>query len=202
MLKRFESAAGCLASTFGACTLVRRSVFRPLLPTEDVDFTTPLDAIAQGYRVVHEPGAVVFEYTHAGITHQFRARRRMVAKNLPGTLRKFAILRNKPLIVGAIVSHKLLRWTTPALLATVAIANATVAPADRRYQALLRAQALFYLSGAAGFAGIASGRHLPIASSVSSYLVANAGFAAGLVAAVRRTSITTWEPLRGATSLA
>src|SRR5205823_5046181 len=79
-LKEAESTLGWLSSTFGACTAVRRSVYRPLGPTEDVDFTTPLDAVKDGYRVVHEPAARVYEVTHGDLRTQFNARVRMVTK--------------------------------------------------------------------------------------------------------------------------
>lgn len=197
-LKRLESDAGLLASTFGACTLVRRAAFRPLRATEDVDFTTPLDALADGFTVVHEPRAIVFEFAHAGIAEQFRARRRMVAKNLPGTLRKLPAIRRRPTLIAAIVSHKILRWTTPVWLVAALVANGRLAGRSRFYRTLLTAQAAFYATGAAGLATSSRGRDLPVASTVGSFLVANAGFAAGVAQAVRGTAVTTWEPLRGA----
>ncbi len=106
MLKAAESALGSLSSTFGACSAVRRSIFEPLAATEDVDFRTPLDAIAKGYRVVHESAARAYEVGHSDVRSQFGARVRMVTKNLPGTLRHMrGPVARKPLVILGIVSH-------------------------------------------------------------------------------------------------
>lgn len=194
MLKVAESALGSLSSTFGACSAVRRSIFEPLAATEDVDFRTPLDAIAKGYRVVHEPGARAYEVGHSDVRSQFGARVRMVTKNLPGTLRHLdGPVARRPLVVLGVVSHKLLRWATPFLL----LANLGGAVAIRRRRAgrfALVAHAAFWLAGAAGGLALRFGRKVPLASSVFSFLVVNAGFALGVVNSARRVQIVTYDP--------
>jgi cellulose synthase/poly-beta-1,6-N-acetylglucosamine synthase-like glycosyltransferase len=193
-LKQAESQLGWLSSTFGACTAVRRTVFRPLLPTEDVDFTTPLDAVRDGYRVVHEPSAQVYEVTHGDLRTQFNARARMVTKNLPGTLRKIdGRLLRRPLVLFALFSHKLLRWTTPVLLLAALALNIALA-AEGRLVPLLVAQLAFYLLILVGGLAEAVGRRVPIASSAFSLGVANAGFLVGIVNSLRRVPITFYEP--------
>lgn len=199
-LKRLESDLGLLASTFGACTLVRPEVFRPLGATEDIDFTTPLDALAQGYRIVHEPAALASDYAHEDLRAQFAARRRMVAKNLPGTLRKLPALTSRPELVGAIASHKLVRWATPVFLLSALCSSTVAARQDRLARAAVGAQAAFYAAGMVGAVAARTRRDVPVASTVFSFLVANAGFAAGLVASARRRRITTWDPSRGGSS--
>jgi cellulose synthase/poly-beta-1,6-N-acetylglucosamine synthase-like glycosyltransferase len=193
-LKQAESQLGWLSSTFGACTAVRRSVFRPLLPTEDVDFTTPLDAVKDGYRVIHEPAARAYEVTHSDLRTQFNARVRMVTKNLPGTLRKIdRRLLCRPLVLLALVSHKLLRWATPVLLLAALGLNIALA-IQGRFFALLAAQLAFYVAALIGGAAEALGRRVPIASSAFSFAVANAGFLVGIVNSLRRVRITFYEP--------
>jgi cellulose synthase/poly-beta-1,6-N-acetylglucosamine synthase-like glycosyltransferase len=193
-LKQAESQLGWLSSTFGACTAVRRSVFRPLLPTEDVDFTTPLDAVRDGYRVVHEPSAQVYEVTHGDLRTQFNARVRMVTKNLPGTLRKIdGRLVRRPLVLFALFSHKLLRWATPVLLLAALALNIALA-AQGRFVPLLVAQLVFYLLVLVGGLAGTVGRSIPIASSAFSFAVANAGFLVGIVNSLRGVPITFYEP--------
>jgi glycosyltransferase involved in cell wall biosynthesis len=193
LVKQAETKLGCLATTFGACTVIRRSVFRPLKPSEDVDFTTPLDAIVQGYRVVHEPRAVVYERTHSSSGEQYRARVRMVTKNLPGTLRKLPSLVGRPHIVLAIASHKLLRWFSPFLLLSSLICNLGLTR-SRGFRRLLGAQGLFYGAAAAGGLAAHRGRSLPLVSQAYSFVLANAGFLVGVINAIRRKEITTWQP--------
>jgi cellulose synthase/poly-beta-1,6-N-acetylglucosamine synthase-like glycosyltransferase len=193
-LKQAESQLGWLSSTFGACTAVRRTVFRPLLPTEDVDFTTPLDAVKDGYRVVHEPSAQVYEVTHGDLRTQFNARVRMVTKNLPGTLRKIdGRLLRRPLILFALVSHKLLRWATPVLLLAALALNLALAAQGRLVPLLVAQLALYLVVLVGGLAEIAGWR-VPIASSAFSFAVANTGFLVGIVNSLRRVPITFYEP--------
>jgi cellulose synthase/poly-beta-1,6-N-acetylglucosamine synthase-like glycosyltransferase len=193
-LKKAESTLGWLSSTFGACTAVRRSVYHPLGPTEDVDFTTPLDAIKDGYRVVHEPAARVYEVAYSGLRSQFDSRVRMVTKNLPGTLRQLdRHLLRRPLILLALFSHKLLRWATPLLLLAALTLNIALA-VQGRFIPLLIAQSIFYLAVIAGGLAQIMDQRLPVASSAFSFGVANAGFLVGIVNSLRRVRITFYEP--------
>jgi Glycosyl transferase family 2 len=194
MLKTAESACGSLSSTFGACSAVRRSIFEPLDATEDVDFRTPLDAIAKGYRVVHEPSARAYEVGHSGVRAQFAARVRMVTKNLPGTLRQVdGRLARKPLVMLGIASHKVLRWATPFLL----VANLAGALSIRRHwtgRVAVAGHAGVGLAGAAGGLALRLGRRPPVVSSVFSFLVVNAGFAVGVINSIRGVQIVTYDP--------
>jgi cellulose synthase/poly-beta-1,6-N-acetylglucosamine synthase-like glycosyltransferase len=194
VLKAAESRCGCLSSTFGACSAVRRSIFEPLGATEDVDFRTPLDAVAKGYRVVHEPTAHAFEVGHSDIRTQYEARVRMVTKNLPGTLRNMdGRIMRRPLIVLGIVSHKLLRWATPFLVLANLLAALRLARTPLG-KAALAGHAALAAAGGAGWWGWRRGKELPVASSVFSFMVATAGFAAGVINSVRGVQITTYQP--------
>jgi len=191
-LKTAESKFGLLASTFGPCTAVRRSIFRRLRSTEDIDFITPLDALAAGYRVVHEPTATVTEFAHDGVAEQFRARVRMVTKNFPGTLRKLGPLRRRPLVIFGVVSHKVLRWLTPSLLLALLVFSVTEHGALGR--TVLVGEAALYAGGLIGAIAWRFGRNVPAASTAFSFLVANAGFLVGTFRALRGTKVAVWEP--------
>jgi len=194
--KTLESHLGILSSTFGNCTAVRREIYRPLRASEDVDFTVPLEAIGLGYRVVHEPEARVNDLAHSDLRSQFQARVRMVTKNLPGTLRKWPLLWDKPLIGLSIVSHKLLRWFTPILL-LLALATNLLLAGQPAYRALLLAQGVFYLLGLLGAIGWLARRQIPLASSIFSFLVAAAGFFVGTLNSLRGIEIAYYRPYRG-----
>jgi cellulose synthase/poly-beta-1,6-N-acetylglucosamine synthase-like glycosyltransferase len=201
-LKAAESGLGCLSSTFGACSALRRSLFQPLLATEDIDFRTPLDLVAEGYLVVHEPRAQAAEVTHSGLREQFRARVRMVTKNLPGTLRRIdGRIARRPLVLLGIVSHKLLRWFTPYLLIANLLASLRLARRGGRHRLPLAAHAGLLGLGAAGAAGWRRGREVPVASSVFSFLVANAGFLVGVANSARGVQIAVYRPSQELASL-
>jgi biofilm PGA synthesis N-glycosyltransferase PgaC len=191
-LKTAESKFGLLASTFGPCTAVRRSIFRNLRSTEDIDFITPLDALAAGYRVVHEPSATVTEFAHDGVAEQFKARVRMVTKNFPGTVRKLWPLRRRPLVVFGIVSHKVLRWLTPSLL--IALFAFSVTENGVLGRGVLVGEIALYAGGLVGAIAWRVGRNVPAASTAFSFLVANAGFLVGTFRALRGTKVAVWEP--------
>ena len=201
-LKTAESDLGCLSSTFGACSALRRSLFEPLRPTEDIDFRTPLDLVAQGYRVVHEPRVLAAEVTHSALREQYEARVRMVTKNLPGTLRRCdRRIARRPLVLLGIASHKLLRWLTPYLLIANLVASVGLAR-DRGIRRLpLAAHAAVLGAGAVGAAGWRRGRRIPLASSIFSFMVANAGFLVGVANSIRRVEVAVFRPSQERASL-
>ena len=194
-LKIAETQLGCLASTFGSCTAVRRGSFRPLGPTEDVDFTTALEVVSEGDLIVHEPAARVFEITHGDHRSQYEARARMVTKNLPGTIRKLDRgIASRPLVALSILSHKVLRWLTPFFLLTQLLAAGAAARRRRRYAALMTPAICLGAGAAIGWLGELAKRRIPVASSALSFAVANAGFMAGVWNSLRGVEIRQWEP--------
>jgi len=192
IMKKLETSVGCLASTFGNSTAVRRSVYRPIEATEDIDFASPLHAISQGYEVVHEPSARVYDVAQATPGAQFRARVRMVTRNFQGTLRLWPLVWSRPLVSLSIISHKLLRWLTPVLLILALLSNVLLVT-ERPFRQMLALQLLFYAAGLVGAIGWRAGIPIPIASSVFSFMVANAGFLVGVVNSVRGVEITQWQ---------
>jgi hypothetical protein len=195
-LKEAESALGSLSSTFGACSALRRSLFGPLGATEDVDFKTALDVVAAGHRIVHEPRAQVAEVTHSSLRDQYAARVRMVTKNLPGTLRgcDSRVVR-RPLVLLGVVSHKLLRWFTPYVLIVNLLASIGLAFRGGRLRRVpLAGHAALLGATVAGAAGWRRGRRVPVASSVFSFMVANAGFLVGVANSARRVEISVYRP--------
>lgn len=198
-LKKLESDMGLLAYTYGNCTAVRSNVFRPLEATEDMDFTTPLDAVAQRYRVVHEPTATVGDVTYSDLRGQLRARARMVTKNLPGTLRKLPPIWNRPGVLLALFSHKLLRWLTPVMMILTFAITLDLAPRHPLVRWLLLIQILFYALGAVGGVAWRFSRKVVIASPVFSFLVANVGFLIGVLNSLRGVKIAMFDPYVAAT---
>jgi poly-beta-1,6-N-acetyl-D-glucosamine synthase len=192
-LKQVESDLGALAFTFGNCTVVRTAAFRTLPATEDLDFTTPVDVIEQGLRVVHQRTAEVYDMAQSDLESQFNARVRMVTKNLPGTVRRLPALRGRPLVVLALISHKVLRWLTPLIMLTCLVTSALLSSLEL-YAVVLSLQVTCYAVAAIGAIGALFGREIPIASTAFSFLVAQAGFLLGTLNAIRNVQIQYWDP--------
>jgi cellulose synthase/poly-beta-1,6-N-acetylglucosamine synthase-like glycosyltransferase len=181
-LRQVESDLGILATATGACMAVRRSLWRPLTPIDDSDFTTPLDVILQGYRVVYVPEAVAYDVPASSMRGEFRTRVRQTSKNLIGTLRRWG-LRNwftHPAVSWGLLSHKILRWMTPFFMAGALAANRFLLD-DPFYRLTLALQAVFYLLGIVGFVADAFGRRVPLASFVAGFCVACLGMGVGVI---------------------
>ncbi len=176
-----ESALGILHVATGAFMAVRRRLFVPLEPDVGDDAMVPLDVIAQGYRGCFVPEARAWDDHHADLPAEFRARVRMTARSLRATLRgmRRGRLWRRPVLLGAVVSHRLLRWTTPVWLlgsavgvgagvwplaprlwlgAAVAAATASLLPPLRHVALTAVVVNAAFLAGCVGaFTGVASG---------------------------------------------
>ena len=85
-LRAAESAIGILATGSGQALAMRRSLFRPMEACYGDDCVLPLDVRLQGYRVVQDSQAVVYDEIPSSIEGELRARVRMTARNWTGTL--------------------------------------------------------------------------------------------------------------------
>jgi hypothetical protein len=138
--------AGCIAA-------VRRHLYRPLPPDVDGDVAEALEVSAQGYRVVFEDDAVVYEAGESrSARDELERRTRVIARGLRGYWygrRVFHPLRH-PWFFLDLLSHRLLRWAVPVFLVVAFAAN--LALLDRPvYRATFLAQFVFYIAAAAGW---------------------------------------------------
>lgn len=183
-LRGYESRLGLLATATGACMGVRRGLWRELEPIDDCDYTTPLDVILSGSRVVYAPEAVAYDIPAGSLRREFSTRVRQASKNFIGTLRRWGMggWFRRPVISWGLVSHKILRWLTLYFMLAALLSNlALVRHAGCLYWSLLALQGMFYLAAAAGYAGEMSGKRLRGASTVFSFCVASLGMGVGVI---------------------
>jgi len=140
-----DSVVGATGALFG----IRRHLFQEL-PEGTLldDVFTPMQIVLQGYRVLFEPGAQVFDQ-EAELAGEFARKARTLAGNfqlvelLPQLLNP---LKNRLFV--QFVSHKLLRLLCPYALATLLASNivlvATGAPGWPLYVATLAGQLAAY----------------------------------------------------------
>jgi len=192
-LRSAESDLGILATGSGQALLVRRELFRPLPPYCGDDCIIPLDVRAQGYRVIQEHDANVFDAMPHSIDGELRARVRMTARNWTGTLSRPAVLNplQFPLTSLGLVSHKLLRWLTPFLLATIFVSSSLLALSGR-LRPLLWLQLAFYLSALVGWQLTRKQRPAWVFGYSFSFCLANVGFLLGMVKAFRNQKIVAY----------
>ena len=193
LLRSAESRLGILATGSGQALLIRRELFRPLPACYGDDCIMPLDVRLQGYRVVQNPHAIVFDTMPHSIEGELRARIRMTARNWTGTLSRPAVLNplRFPLTAIGLVSHKLLRWLTPFFLAVVFLSN-TLLAMEGRLVPLLWLQLGFYLSALVGWMLTRKQRPAWVFGYPFSFCLANVGFLLGMVKALRNQKIVAY----------
>lgn len=193
-LRQAESDLGILSTGTGTSLAMRRELFQPMASCYGDDCILPLDVRLQGYRVVQDPAAIVFDTMPHTVEGELRARVRMTARNWTGTLSRPALLNplRFPLTSLGLVSHKLLRWLTPILLATIFILNTLLI---FRHQQLFLwiMQMVFYAAALVGWISTRMKRPAGIFAYPFSFCLANVGFLLGLLKAVRAEKITAYQ---------
>lgn len=191
-LRRLEERAGLLHTASGPFMAMRTELFVPLLPDEDVDFSTPFDVLAAGYeiRLARDAWAVDVEY--ATLLGEFRARRRMVAKNLRGSIRKLVQTRAPLRLWWAFTSHKVMRWTLAVPMSAYGLGTALAWHLEP-VRILGAGAALVLAYGVVGGITQQAGRRgPPIAQSLARFMVAVAGMGVGVLRSVWGPTISRW----------
>jgi cellulose synthase/poly-beta-1,6-N-acetylglucosamine synthase-like glycosyltransferase len=192
-LRQGESDLGTLATASGQALAIRRVTFVPMKTCYGDDCVLPLCVRLQGYRVLHDSRAAVFDTFPHSIEGELRARVRMVARNWTGTLSQPALLNplRFPGTAWGLVSHKLLRWLTPFFLAAL-LAASTASFLHGRYVFLWLLQIAFYGSAFVGWLRTRRGEHTRVFGLPFAFCLANLGFFLGMVKAFRNQRIVTY----------
>ncbi len=197
-LKYLEGQRGCVLGANGGIYAIRRLLFGPLEPdTVTDDFVVPMRIALRGWRVVFEPAAVGLEETTEDAAREFGRRARIGAGNWQALARVQGLLDPR---IGfpcfAFVSHKLLRWAAPLLLALALLASVALSaqPGAWVYRAALAGQACFYALALLGRSRRAARGGVDRAAALANYFVGmNAALAVGFWRFVRGAQRATWD---------
>jgi biofilm PGA synthesis N-glycosyltransferase PgaC len=190
-IRALEDKLGILAKTTGACMSVRKQLWQELLPTDDTDFTTPLDVLLKGHRVAYAEDAIAYDVPPATIKNEFKTRIRQSNKNLYGTLRKWKI--------QAFIKHPFISWgkySVPFLMVGAFLSNLFLLPASFFYQITCSFQIVFYLSALLGFIANFVNIRIPIISTITSFVVANLGIMIGVFNVFLGNIYSSYRPLK------
>ena len=149
-IRRQESRVGSTVGVTGALYAVRRSLYRPLDPGTILDdVEVPLQVISQGYRVVFESSALVFDRPARSGREEFRRKVRTLAGNYQVFLRYSRLLLPGSPISWQFWSHKLLRTVVPLWLALIFFSSLQLHGIF--YRVALVGQGIFYGMAALGW---------------------------------------------------
>jgi hypothetical protein len=124
-IRAAESDVDSVVGATGALYAIRRELWEPL-PAETLldDVYTPMQIAMQGFRVLFEPGARVYD-TEATVAGEFNRKARTLAGNYQ-LMRQLPSLLNplKNRLLPQFLSHKVMRLVCPFALTTLLASNA------------------------------------------------------------------------------
>ncbi len=197
-VRRAESRFASQTSVSGSIHAMRRSLYRRSDPAFSLDVIDAVHTVAAGYRVVYENEAVSLEESRQRIADEFRCRVRIAVRGasmVPYILRSL-LGRGRIGYLFQMISHKILRWYLWLWLLIALVSSAILALQGGFYVIAFLAQAAGY--GLAVFGLIAGSRQvrLPLLSTLSFFVMANAAMAFGAIKALFGQRMPRWEPVR------
>ncbi len=146
-LRAIETDLGSIVGVDGGVDAMRRSIYTPMNADQLPDFVQPLTVREQGYRVVYQPKALLYEDALASANDEFRMRVRV-------GLRAFHALKDKAVLLNPfrfgifawqLFSHKVLRYLAFLFMITALAANIPLAlTGDWFWRGMMMAQIAFY----------------------------------------------------------
>ncbi|MDQ3652217.1 MAG: glycosyltransferase family 2 protein [Acidobacteriota bacterium] len=197
-LKRHESRVCSLIGVSGCLYAVRRSAYVPLYHEACSDFIIATKMVEQGLRTIYEPGAVCTEETNRQADKEMRMRVRVIAQTFTDLWRHRAMM--NPLRSGfyavELISHKVLRYLVPFLLAAILLTSALLAAHSVLFLAVLVAQLCFYAAAMLGWALERRGIRSRLLSLPHYFVLANLASVIAFYKFLRGERYARWEPIR------
>ena len=146
-LRTTETRLGSVVGVDGGIDAVRKELYQPMNADQLPDFVLPLRVIEQGYRVVYEPGAVLWEPVLRVTGDEYRMRVRVSLRAFWALfdMRKLLVPWNAPLFSWQLWSHKVLRYLCFIFLATSFVSNLMLLSKGLFYQIVFVLQVAGYL---------------------------------------------------------
>jgi cellulose synthase/poly-beta-1,6-N-acetylglucosamine synthase-like glycosyltransferase len=195
-VRALESRLSSITAGNGAIYAVRRDAYIVVDPIMGHDLSLPFNMVKRGLRAVYVPGARASEKMVPSLGGEFARKRRMMSHTWPILLRGGMLSPRgyPPGYAAMILSHRVLRYCTPALHAIALLANVALvaAGAGTLYTVTLALQ--LALLAAAALAGVLRLRPLLIARY---YVLTTASPAAGLWDWLRHGTAAAWEAAEG-----
>jgi cellulose synthase/poly-beta-1,6-N-acetylglucosamine synthase-like glycosyltransferase len=190
LLQQESSSIYSMAGADGAMYALRRELFAPC-PDDTLieDFIIPMSVVRQGKRVLFEPAALGWEQGPASLREEFRRKVRIAAGAMQGLLRGNAWPANAPARFWFVfLSHKLLRWLSPAI-GLVVILLAALSPDQLVSRAVLGGMLVM---GALALLRALTGWTHPLVSAPFYFLFGQAALAWGMLKGIAGRQTVLW----------
>ena len=195
-VRALESRLSSITAGNGAIYATRRDTYIVVDPVMGHDLSLPFNVVKRGSRAVYVAGALATEKMVPTLAGEFARKRRMMGHTWPIVLRGGMLSPRgyPPGYALMILSHRLLRYSTPALHAVALAANTAlvVTGAGPVYVLTLALQLALLL--AALLAGVVRARPLLIARY---YVLTTVSPVAGLWDWLRHGTAASWEAAEG-----
>jgi cellulose synthase/poly-beta-1,6-N-acetylglucosamine synthase-like glycosyltransferase len=195
-VRELESELSSITAGNGAIYATRRESYIVVDPIMGHDLSLPFNMVKRGLRAVYVPQALASEKMVPSLSGEFARKRRMMSHTWPILVRGGMLSPRgyPPGYALMIVSHRLLRYSTPILHALALAANIALLAlgAGALYRVTLLLQAALLL--AAGLGGVLRLRPLLIARY---YVLTTASPALGLWDWLRHGTASSWEAAEG-----
>jgi cellulose synthase/poly-beta-1,6-N-acetylglucosamine synthase-like glycosyltransferase len=197
-LKLAEARACSLIGASGCLYAVRRSAYAPMYAEACSDFLICTSLYRIGLRSVYEPEAVCYERTNRRSDEEWRMRVRVISQTFTDLWRNRDMLNpfRSGLFAIELISHKLLRYAVPVVLAIAILTSAMLAHSFDLYSAVLIAQLGFYGLALLGWLLEMKGHRLRLLAMPLYFVLANLASVVAFYKFLRGESFARWEPIR------
>jgi cellulose synthase/poly-beta-1,6-N-acetylglucosamine synthase-like glycosyltransferase len=195
-VRALESRLSSITAGNGAIYATRRESYIAVDPIMGHDLSLPFNMVKRGWRAVYVPQARASEKMVPSLGGEFARKRRMMSHTWPILLRGGMLSPRgyPPGYALMILSHRLLRYSTPALHALALAANVALVALDAGAVYALALALQLALLLAAALAGGLPARPLLLARY---YVLTTASPAAGLWDWLRHGTPASWEAAEG-----
>lgn len=147
-LRAIETRIGSVVGVDGGIDAIRTVLYRPMNPDQLPDFVQPLKVVEQGFRVVYEPAAVLWEpaLKDAGDEYRMRVRVSLRAFWALFDMRQLLARWSNPLFSWQLWSHKVLRYLCFIFLIVAFVSNLLLLPVHAAYGVIFLMQCAGYLA--------------------------------------------------------
>lgn len=203
MIKQWESSFSAVVGGDGAIYAVRSELYEPLQDSDINDFVNPLQIVVKGYRGIFDPEAWCTEKPAGVFQKEFSRKVRISNRSFNAILRVPEVC--NPFKVGwfawQLISHKLLRWFLPFIIAIQFISALLLNP-DFFAVSCIVAYGVFSLAALIGWG---QSRRITVSHAVFYipyyFALMNLALLLGVVLRLKGHVITTWDTVRSHSSM-